>query len=171
MNFELSEARAILERTPALLDTWLRDMPDAWLDCDEGPDTWTPRQVVGHLIHGEHTDWIPRVRHLLEHGERVPFERFDRGAHLREGPRPIDDLLDEFAAARYESLAALDHLSAELEPERAGMHPDLGPVTLAQLLATWAAHDLAHILQIARTMARRYREDVGPWAQYLSVMR
>lgn len=167
-----AEVRSILSRTPSVLDAWLRGLDEAWLDCDDGPGTWTPRQVVAHLIHGEATDWIPRVRHLLEEGESVPFERFDRMAHLEEEPRAIESLLDDLAVARSASLDALDAiLNSDPPLDARGTHPDLGTVTLAQLLCTWAAHDLGHILQIARTMARRYSVDVGPWAEYLSVMK
>lgn len=168
MSFTVPEGRSILTRTPATLDAWLRGLDDAWLDCDDGPETWTPRQVVAHLLHGERTDWMPRVRHLLEHGTTRPFVPFDRTAHLRDA-RPIDALLDDFASARNASLEALSGIS-ELPLDRRGLHPDLGEVTLAQLLATWTAHDLGHIVQIARTMARRYASDTGPWARYLSVM-
>lgn len=171
MNFVMGEGRAVLARTPGMLDAWLRGLDDAWLDCDDGPGTWTPRQVLAHLIHGERTDWIPRVRHLLDKGTDVPFERFDRTAHLTGGAPPVDELLDTFAALRAESLEVLDSTVAAGPPlDGRGRHPDLGEVTLAQLLATWVAHDLGHIVQIARTMARRYASDVGPWAQYLSVM-
>ena len=171
MSFVPAEGREVLERTPAVLDAWLRGLEDAWLDCDDGPGTWTPRQVLAHLIHGERTDWIPRLRHLVEHGTAVPFPRFDREAHLGGEPRPVGDLLDDFARARTESLEALDAaLAGGVELGRRGLHPDLGEVTLEQLLATWVAHDLGHMVQIARTMARRYASDVGPWARYLSVM-
>lgn len=172
MTFHLSEAQAILGRTPRILDAWLRDLDACWLDCDEGAGTWNPRQVVAHLIHGEKTDWIPRVRHLLEHGEAVPFEPFDRTAHLAaaEG-RSMAELLDEFARLRAENLEALRQIAAAGLPlERRGTHPELGSVTLRQLLATWTAHDLGHLVQIARTMARRYTDEVGPWAQYLGVI-
>lgn len=171
MEFEPAEARSVLRRTPAVLDAWLRGLDRAWLDVADGPGTWTPRQVVAHLIHGEETDWIPRLRHLLEKGAAVPFERFDRSAHLAEAARPIDALLDTFAEARAASLASLDAILVGSPPlDARGLHPDLGEVLLSELLATWAAHDLGHIVQIARTMARRYASDVGPWAQYLSVM-
>ncbi|HUF68859.1 MAG TPA: DinB family protein [Longimicrobiales bacterium] len=171
MNFVAAEGRSVLERTPRVLDAWLRGLDDAWLDFDDGPGTWTPRQVLAHLIHGEKTDWIPRLEHMIEHGPAIPFERFDRSAHLTADRQPVDVLLDTFARARTASLVALDVAMATDPPmDRRGLHPDLGEVTLRQLLATWTAHDLGHILQIARTMARRYASDVGPWAQYLSVM-
>jgi DinB superfamily len=171
MSFVASEGRAMLARTPAVLDAWLRGLDDAWLDCDDGPGTWTPRQVLAHLVSGERTDWIPRLRRLLEHGTSVPFDRFDRAASLEGGSRPGDELLDDFRRARHTSLEALDAaLASGVDLDSRGMHPDLGEVTLSQLLSTWVAHDLGHILQVSRTMARRYASDVGPWTQYLGVM-
>lgn len=171
MSFVPAEGRAVLERTPAVLDTWLRGLDDAWLDTDEGPGTWTPRQVLAHLIHGEKRDWIPRLRRLVEHGTAVAFDPFDREAHLAGATRPVGELLDELARARFASLEALDAaMAGGIDLGRRGLHPDLGEVTLEQLLATWVAHDLGHMVQIARTMARRYASAVGPWARYLSVM-
>jgi hypothetical protein len=170
--FDLREARALLARTPPLLDAWLRDLPAAWLCCDEGPETWNAIDVVGHLIHGERTDWIPRARHLLAHGDAVSFPPFDRFAQQRETPRPLDAMLDEFARLRGRSLGELDGLrlgAADLD--RRGCHPEFGPVTLRQHLATWVAHDLTHVTQIARVMAKRCAADVGPWRAYLRVVR
>jgi len=169
--FDLAETRALLARTPGILSAWLRDLPEAWLQCDEGPDTWSATAVVGHLIVGEKTDWIPRARHLLEHGERVPFIPFDRFAQFRMPPAPIGERLDEFATLRAGNLEAFDALrltAADLD--RRGRHPEFGPVTLRQLLATWAAHDLTHVTQIARVMAGRYADTVGPWKAYLRVV-
>jgi hypothetical protein len=166
------EAQSVLERTPAVLRAMLSGLPAVWLDADEGPDTWSPRQVVGHLIVGEETDWIPRLRRILEHGRTIPFDPFDRHRHLRVyGDRPLAELLDRFELLRrrnLEELRALELTDAHLVLE--GTHPEFGAVTLAQLLATWTAHDLGHIVQIARTMARCYRDAVGPWTAYLSVM-
>lgn len=171
-TFVLSEARALLARTPRLLDAWLRDLPPAWLACDEGPDTWSPEAIVGHLIVGERTDWMTRVRHLLEHGDAAPFAPFDRLAQFRLPPAPLAERLDAFAALRAENLAALDALGlGEADLDRRGRHPDFGPVTLRQLLATWVAHDLTHVTQIARVMAGRCAGDVGPWRAYLRVVR
>lgn len=171
-GFSLEEARALLARTPATLNAWLRDLPEAWLTCDEGPDTWSPAVIVGHLIVGERTDWIPRVRRLLEHGESLPFEPFDRMAQFRMPPAPIGERLDEFAALRADNLKALDALAlADADFDRRGTHPAFGAVTLRQLLATWTAHDLTHVTQIARVMAGRYAEGVGPWREYLRVVR
>lgn len=169
--FRLDEAVALLERTPRVLDALLRGLPDAWLDADEGEGTWSPRIVVGHLIHGERTDWIPRARHLLAHGASVPFEPFDRFAQLRAAPRPLPELLDEFAALRREGLAALAALRlGPADVARPGRHPALGAVTLGELLATWVVHDLTHLFQIERAMARRWTHAVGPWSAYLRIL-
>jgi hypothetical protein len=171
-TFELETAVALLARTPAVLDTWLRDLPDAWLRCNEGDATWCAKDVVGHLIHGEDDDWIPRARHVLAHGDAVPFAPFDRFAQdVRFAGRTLPSLLDEFAAKRrasLDALAALDLTPADLA--RPGRHPALGEVTLRQLLATWVAHDLTHVAQIARVMAKRYAIDVGPWREYLRIL-
>jgi DinB superfamily len=171
-EFDLEEARALLARTPHLLDGWLRDLPAAWLTCDEGEGTWNAIAVLGHLIEGERSDWIFRTRHLLQHGPAVAFPPFDREAQFARPPQPIGALLDEFAARRRQSLtelAALGLRPADLA--RQGRHPEFGLVTLGQHLATWVAHDLTHVTQIARVMARRYRSAVGPWRAYLRVVR
>ena len=172
MSFSLAEATQVLQRTPAVFRALLGGLPDAWLRCDEGPDTFTPFDNLAHVIHGERTDWITRARIILEQGENRRFEPFDRFAHKRESAgRSIAQLLDEFAALRAENLATLQswNLGArELALE--GEHPALGRVTLQQLLATWAAHDLGHVAQTTRVMAKRYREDVGPWRAYMPVM-
>ncbi|MDX2270103.1 MAG: DinB family protein [Bryobacter sp.] len=169
----LATSLALLERTPAVLRATLAGLPNEWLHADEGAGTWSPYVVMGHLIHGERTDWMPRVRHLLAHGETLPFPPFDREAQLQEkADRPVEALLDEFAGLREQSLEQLRALDfAEADLERPGLHPALGPVTLRQLLATWTSHDQAHLVQIHRVFARRYEREVGPWAQYLSVMR
>lgn len=171
-SFRLDEASALLAATPALLDAWLRPLPAAWLLCDEGPATWNATVVVGHLIAGERDDWMPRVRHLLAHGEAVAFPVFDRFSQLREAPRPLGVLLDEFAALRGDSLRQLSSWRLdEAMLDRRGRHPEFGPVTLRQHLATWVAHDLTHVSQIARVMARRYADAVGPWRAYLRIVR
>jgi hypothetical protein len=168
----LDECLAILTRTPATIDALLRGLPETWTSATDGPGTWSAYVVVGHLIHGERTDWMPRLGIILEHGRARAFEPFDREAQFREsGGKTLAALLDEFAALRRENLdrlRTLDLQPAQLELQ--GTHPELGRVTVRQLLATWTAHDLGHVLQISRTMARRYREEVGPWAQYLSAM-
>lgn len=170
--FSLTEAGALLARTPRLLDAWLRDLPDGWLAANEGGETWSPRIVLGHLIHGELTDWMPRVRRILEHGDKVPFDPYDRFAQFRESAgKTVPQLLDEFAALRGENLrqlAALDLTGADLD--RPGMHPGLGPVTLRMHLASWVVHDLDHVIQIARVMANQYADEIGPWRQYMRVI-
>ena len=171
-ELDLDEAIAVLERTPVILRTWLAGLPPAWIEADEGPETWNAFDVVGHLIHGERTDWIPRARIILEHGESRAFEPFDRFAQLELGRgRTLDELLDELAELRrrnLEILRGLDLGPAELA--LAGRHPELGRVTLGELLATWAAHDLGHLAQIARVMAKRYRAAVGAWRAYMRVL-
>ena len=170
--FRLEEAVAILSRTPATLDTMLRDLPDDWIAANEGGNTWSPYDIVGHLIHGECADWIPRARIILEHGERRPFEPFDRLAQFAESEgKTLAHLLDDFAAARRQSLTALAALRlTDADLDRQGKHPALGTVTLRQLLATWVAHDLDHIMQISRVLARQYADEVGPWREYLRII-
>jgi DinB family protein len=172
MDFDLTNGIAVLARTPATLRVMLTGLPSAWLDGTEGPDTWSPYVIVGHLIHGERTDWIPRAQIILAQGENRRFTPFDRFAQFRESEgKSLAELLDELARLRAENLATLQGWSltdAELALE--GVHPELGPVTLRQLLATWVAHDLGHLAQVARVMAKQYREAVGPWRAYLPVM-
>jgi len=171
-EFNLAEATAILTRTPATMDTFLRGLPDTWVRRNEGNNTWSAFDIIGHLIFGERTDWMPRARTILEHGEARPFDPFDRFAQFKESQgKSLDQLLDEFARLRKENLAALDAL--KLQPEdlsRRGTHPALGVVTLSELLATWAAHDLTHLHQLSRVMAHQYRDSVGPWSAYLGVL-
>ena len=173
MSFSLDDTIALLERTPATLAAQLEGLPDAWARTNEGAETFSPYDVVGHLIHGEKTDWMARARIILEHGEARPFDRYDRFAQARESAgRPLGALLDEFAKLRRENLAALRALKlSPADLDRRGMHPVLGTVTLRQLLATWAVHDLTHLHQIARAMAHQYRGEVGPWDVFLGVLR
>ena len=162
--FHLGEGIALLERTPRVLHTLLDGLPACWSETRPAPDAWTPREVVAHLIHGERTDWLPRARHILQHGASVPFDPFDRAGHAADAERPLPELLATFAALRAESLAALQSL--HLQPadlDRTGRHPALGPVTLRQLLATWVLHDLNHEDQILRAMAQRWGLHAGPW--------
>jgi hypothetical protein len=172
MEFSLDATTAVLERTPAVLDAMLRGLPDAWTRSNEGEKTFSPFDVVGHLIHGEKTDWIPRAQIILEHGESRPFDRYDRFAQERESAgQTLDQLLDEFARLRRENLATLRGWNLHAAAfDRRGTHPILGTVTLGQLLATWAAHDLTHHHQIARCMAHQVRDAVGPWTKFLGVM-
>jgi hypothetical protein len=171
-EFTLAEATAVLTRTPATLNALLRGLPDIWVRSNEGIDTWSAFDIVGHLIFGERTDWMPRVRTVLESGEARPFEPFDRFAQLKQGQdKSLEQLLDDFAGLRTENLEALQALN--LQPAdliRRGRHPALGVVTLSQLLATWAVHDLTHVHQLSRVMAHRYRDTVGPWNVYLGVL-
>jgi len=172
VTFKLDEAAALLRNTPGLLKSWLSGIPSSWTETNTGPETFSTFDVVGHLIHGERTDWIPRMRMILEHGPTRPFEPFDRFAmfELSKG-RTLASLLDEFARLREANLRELRSLNLSSEDlKREGQHPALGRVTLSQLLATWTAHDLNHIDQIARTMAHRYHDDVGPWRAYLGIL-
>lgn len=173
MEHNLSETMALLSRTPAALNAFLRDLPESWTSRNEGEQSWSAYDVVGHLIHGERTDWIPRLHRILDSGESKPFDRFDRFAQERESQgKSLPQLLDEFARLRSENL---DHVrSLNLQPkdlQRRGMHQALGVVTLSQLLATWAAHDLTHLHQISRVMAYQYRDAVGPWTKFLGVLK
>jgi len=170
--FAVAEAATLLGRTPALLDAWLRPLPAAWIAAHEGGESWSAFDVVGHLVHGERTDWIPRARLIMTVGAAQTFEPFDRLAQF-EGSRgrTLPELLDEFAAARQQSLTDLAALGiSESDLDRRGRHPALGPVTLRQLLATWVAHDYDHIAQIARVLAHQYAHEVGPWRAYLRVI-
>lgn len=172
MNFNLNTGIEILQRTPHALRAMLAGLTPAWTDATEGPDTWSPYVIVGHLIHGERTDWIPRAQIILAQGPDRRFTPYDRFAQFRESQgKSLADLLDEFASLRTGNVATLSgwHLTdAQLGLE--GQHPEFGRVTLGQLLATWVAHDLGHVAQTARVMAKQYREAVGPWRAYLPVM-
>jgi hypothetical protein len=168
---DLGEVVAVLERTPPTLAALLDGLPRSWLEADEGPDTFSPIAVLGHLIHGERTDWMVRVHAILEHGESRPFEPFDRFAHRGSlAGRGVPDLLSEFATLRAANAADLDSLNlTTADFSRRGRHPEFGSVTLGQLLATWVVHDVSHLGQIARVMARRYETAVGPWRAYFRV--
>jgi hypothetical protein len=172
MDFQLHQAKEILGRTPATLNSLLRHLPDEWVVSNEGPDSWSPFDVVGHLIHGERTDWIPRARIILEYGEGRAFESFDRSAMFEESRgKSLDELLAMFGQLRGESLRELEgmNLTPELLRKR-GAHPELGVVTLSQLLSTWVVHDLSHVGQVVRVMAKQYGEAVGAWRAYLPVL-
>ena len=172
MHFDLDTTAALLARTPATLNALLRDLPNAWTLRNEGENTWTAFDVVGHLNHGERTDWIQRVNRILESGETRPFDPFDRFAQIRESEgQTLAQLLDEFARLRAANLAQLRAFN--LQPAdftRRGRHPALGVVTVSELLSTWAAHDLTHLHQISRIMAHQYRDAVGPWSKFLGVL-
>ncbi|HEX3251638.1 MAG TPA: DinB family protein [Pyrinomonadaceae bacterium] len=172
MKLQLEDVKDILRRTPSTLNLLLQDIPEKWLMNNEGPDTWSPFDVVGHLIHGEETDWIPRAKMILEHGKSRAFTPFNREAMFEKSKgKTIAELLDMFAHLRAESLQKLDELNITPEQlEKRGLHPELGSVTLSQLLATWVVHDLGHIGQIVRVMSKQYGEAVGPWKAYLPVL-
>jgi hypothetical protein len=172
MDFELATGVAVLERTPHTLRAMLAGLPPSWIEGTEGPETWSPYDIVGHLIHGERTDWIPRAQIILSQGANRRFTPFDRFAQFRESEgKSLTDLLEEFARLRAENLATLAQWGlTEAQLALQGEHPAFGPVTLRQLLATWVAHDLGHIAQTARVMAKQYREAIGPWRAYLPVM-
>jgi hypothetical protein len=171
-SFSLEESVPVLARTPAVLRDLLVDLPEPWVMATEGEGTWSPYDVVGHLIHGERTDWIPRVEHILRHGDSVAFPPFDRVAMFETSQgRTLAELLDAFADLRATSLDRLRSLvPPDADLNRKGRHPELGSVTLGQHLSTWVAHDLSHIGQIVRVMARRYTAAVGPWRRYLPLL-
>ena len=168
----LEEARAILGRTPTSLSGLLDGLPDALIRANEGNDSWSPYDVIGHLIHAERTNWICRAQHILA-GETRPFEPFDSTDQFSESEgKSLGDLLAVFARLRRDNLAALDELNiSQADLGRHGLHPELGDVTLGQLLATWVVHDLDHVAQIARTLAKVYSEATGPWSKFLSILR
>lgn len=172
MNFELQHALDILSRTPATIDRLLRGLPAEWLRSNEGDETWSPFDIVGHLIHGEETDWMPRAGVILRHGDSKVFVPFDRFAQFKRfKDKSLEELLDLFAALREKNLETLRGM--DLKPPdftRKGKHPQLGGVTLGQLLSTWVVHDLGHIAQIARAMSKQYSAQVGPWGAYLPIL-
>jgi hypothetical protein len=172
MQHNLQHTISLLARTPATLDALLRDLPEEWTMRNEGGNTFNAFDVIGHLIQGERTDWMPRAKRILQFGESRAFDRFDRRAQERDSQgKSLPQLLHEFARLRAENLVALRALNlTEQDLNRRGLHPELGTVTLSQLLATWPAHDLTHLHQISRIMAHQYREAVGPWTAYLGVM-
>jgi len=173
MEHKLHDTVSLLRRTPAALNALLRDLPDTWTHRNEGENSWSPYEIVAHLIDAERTNWIPRARMVLQLGEAQAFPSFDRGGHIRESEgKSLGQLLDEFARVRSESLDELRALNLRPQDfERRGLHPALGAVTLSQLLATWATHDLTHLHQISRVMAYQYREAVGPWSKFLGVLK
>ena len=162
----------ILERTPAVLDAQLRGLPDKWINATDGPNTWSPLVVLGHMIHADGEDWMPRLKRILQHGTSVPFDPFDReGQFAKSKGKGIDQLLDEFQQVRTACLDELRTLNLQQEQlALEGMHPVLGATSAHELLATWAAHDQAHLVQISRTLARQLKPEIGRWAGFLSVM-
>jgi len=172
MSFDLNQAIEVLSRTPATLKALLRGLPRSWIENNEGSETWSPYDVVGHLIHGERADWIPRAKIIIEQGESRSFDPFDRTAMFHESRNEtLEMLLEEFALLRLDNLGALKALElTDAHLEKTGMHPTLGRVMLKQLLATWVVHDLDHLGQIARTMAKQYSHEVGSWGTSLSIL-
>jgi hypothetical protein len=172
MAFDLEQGISVLEGTPGTLRAMLGALSPAWTDANEGPETWSPYVIVGHLIHGERTNWIPRARVILAQGPDRHFEPYDRFAQIRESQgRSLIELLDEFALLRLNNLATVaEWRLTEAQLALEGEHPEFGAVTLRQLLATWVAHDLGHLAQTARVMAKQYREAVGPWRAYLPIL-
>jgi uncharacterized damage-inducible protein DinB len=173
MEFSLDLSIAQLERTPGLLSSWLSSMPTEWTQCDEGSGTWTVEEILGHLIHGERVDWIPRAQIILSDASNRAFERFDRFAMQRaDSQKSLDKSVDEFVTLREKNILSLLSMSiTESSLERCGIHPEFGSVTMAQLLSAWVAHDLTHIAQIARVMAHQYESAVGPWSGYMRIYR
>jgi len=173
MRFHLEDTLSSLNRTPATLDAMLRGLPREWQMADEGPGSWSPLVVMGHLIHGEETDWVPRARTILKHGEAMPFKPFDRNAQFQRFQGwSMGDLLDRFAKDRAENVALVKGWNLSItQLNLTGTHPDFGQVSLRQLLATWAVHDMSHIAQISRVLAKGYAQEIGPWKAYLSVLR
>jgi hypothetical protein len=171
-EFNVTDAVAVLTRTPATLNSLLRGLPSLWVESNEGKDSWSAFDILGHLVFGERSDWMPRVRILLEYGETRAFDPFDRFAQFNGNQeKSMEQLLDDFARLRRENLAALGALNLRQESlSRRGKHPTLGVVTLGELLAAWAVHDLTHLHQLSRVMAYQYREAVGPWSAYLGVL-
>jgi len=172
MEFNLQDIIALLTRTPAVLNALLRYLPETWTLANEGANTWSPFDIVGHLVHGERTDWMPRARMILQAGETQTFAPFDRLGHVRAAQgESLKQLLEEFSSLRSQNLAELRALNLGSEDlARRGRHPALGVVTLAQLLATWSTHDLTHLHQISRVLAHQYLQAVGPWSVYLGVL-
>ena len=172
MDFDLAKSMPILVQTPQVLVALVGNLSVEWINTNDGANTWSAYDVVGHLIHGEKTDWMPRVRRILEKGRSVPFDTFDRTAQFVESrAKSLRDLLREFTELRAGNVRDLEalHLTAS-DMRREGMHPQLGLVTMSQLLATWVSHDLNHIRQVAEVMARQYRQAVGPWKEFLPIM-
>lgn len=172
MEFDLNKAISILERTPIILHVFLKDLPNEWVFENEGENTWSPYDVVGHLIHGEKTDWIIRSKIILGNRVNKEFEPFDRFAQFENSHgKSLIHLLKEFESLRKENLNQLDLLNISKDDlELQGVHPELGTVTLKQLLSTWVTHDLGHLAQISRVMAKQYKSEVGPWLQYITIL-
>lgn len=172
MNFNKEQAIVILERTPTALKNLLSGLNDEWIQSNEGSDTFSPYDVVGHLIHGEQTDWVVRAKHILAVGTTTPFKPWDRFAQFQNSKgKTLEKLLDEFEVIRQGNINWLKSVSlSEADLEKKGIHPTLGEVTLRNLLATWVVHDLTHIAQITRVMAKQYKEEIGPWTEFFRIL-
>lgn len=172
MNFDLNKSISVLENTPMVLKSLLSGLSEEWTHNNEGPETWSPFDVVGHLVHGERTDWIPRIFIIMNDSEEKTFTPFDRFAQFEESKgKTLEDLLNEFETLRDQNLQQLKSFGfTESELQRKGIHPELGEVTLSQVIATWVTHDLGHIAQISRVMAKQYKNEVGPWTAYISIL-
>jgi hypothetical protein len=172
MNFDLNKSISVLENTPMVLKSLLSGLSEEWTHNNEGPETWSPFDVVGHLVHGERTDWIPRIFIIMNDSEEKTFTPFDRFAQFEESKgKTLEDLLNEFETLRDQNLQQLKSFEfTESEFQRKGIHPELGEVTLSQVIATWVTHDLGHIAQINRVMAKQYKNEVGPWTAYISIL-
>lgn len=172
MNFKLEEAIEILERTPKTLELFLSGLSNNWLECNEGEGTWSSIEVIEHLIEGEKNNWIPRLEFILKEGEHKPFPEFDRFSHLKKSDRTIEEAFREFKTIRTLNIEKLKELTGgEVTLEITGYHPAFGVVKVRELLSTWVVHDLTHISQIVRVIAKRYKTDVGPWIEYLGVLK
>lgn len=173
MKFELEKSIEVLERTPEVLQVLLKDLSDGWIQNNEGANTWSPYDIMGHLIHGEKTDWMIRIRTILGAADNKLFLPFDRFAQLRENQnKSIDELVFEFEQLRDKNIGELKGLRiTKKQLQLTGTHPELGEVTLRQLISTWVVHDLGHISQISRVMAKQYQDEVGPWINYLGILK
>lgn len=171
-KFKLDDTIQILEKTPDVIKALLSDLPESWTSANEGGESWSAFDIVGHLAHGEKTDWIQRAKLILEYGKEKSFEPFDRFAQFKDSEgKSLDELLDEFRNLRDQNLETLKSFKLNKEDlKREGLHPELGIVTLEQLLATWVVHDLGHLRQISRILAKNYKDEIGEWQQYLPVV-
>jgi hypothetical protein len=172
MQFDLNQTISVLERTPLVFRNLLNNLSQQWTHGNEGPDTWSPYDIIGHLVHGEKTDWMPRLEIILSDDPNKTFEPYDRFAQFEMSKgKSLGDLLDKFEVLRKKNLRTLKSkfLSSE-ELTRKGIHPELGPVTLSQMLSAWVVHDLGHIAQVSRVMAKQYTNEVGPWPKYLTIL-
>lgn len=172
MQFNLKESIQVLAKTPLVIECLLKGLPDQWIKTNEGNDTWSPFDILGHLIHGEKTDWIPRVRIILDKKSSKPFEPFDRFAQFENSKgKTLNQLLNEFNELRKENIQYIETLDIDEESlKKTGIHPEFGHVTLRQLLATWVTHDLGHLNQMTRVMAKNYKIEAGPWSKYIAVI-